>query len=389
MKRFTGLILFLAWLLAGAWVWAAPVAPGQVVTVESLGVAPVGDDQARARDQAVAQALGTAVGRVVLGMVDPATLRDKLALLEEKILSQARRFVSTYSLESHAISGERMLVLVSVVVDRGALDQALARGGLTLPAARRRLTLVLVSEEAAPGRPVVYWWSGFAGVPAAPAPVERVLKSLGVRTVDPKTLAGKIPAEARRPVLSESDALALARRAGAGLVILGRVRTYPLVTPPAESPPPVAQLMALDVVSGRPLAVVESEGPVFNQTPDPQAGAQVTAAVERAVRDLMEKVAAKAPPQQARPGKLMLVIRGVRNLADLHHFEKVLASLNLMVSSLRRRAVGPGWARLSLELKVPPSQLADRLVVQDFGDFLVNVVDSSPEELKLMMIPKD
>ncbi len=388
MKRFTGLFL-LAWFLAGAGVWAAPVAPGQVVTVESLGRAPVGENQAQARDQAVAQALRAAVGRVVLGMVDPATLRDKLALLEEKILSQARRFVSTYSLESHAVSGERMLVLVSVVVDRGALDQALAQGGLTLPAARQTLTLVLVSEEAAPGRPVVYWWSGFAGVPAAPAPVERVLKSLGVRTVDPKTLAGKIPAEARRPVLSESDALALARQAGAGLVILGRVRTYPLVTPPEQSPPPVAQLMALDVVSGRSIAVVESEGPVFNQTPSPEAGRQVTAAVERAVRDLMDKVAGSAPRPEVRPGKVSLVISGVRNLADLHHFEKVLASLNLMVSSLQRESVGPGWARLHLELKVPPSQLADRLVVQDFGDFLVNVVDSSPEEIKLMMIPKE
>ncbi len=321
-------------------------------------------------------------------MVDPATLRAQLDRLESEILAKARQFVTNYSLQAQTATSEVVVVLVSVSVDQGSLDRALTQAGLRLPAARQALTLVLVSEEAAPGRPAVYWWSGNPGVPPAPAPVAQVLKSLGVRLVDVGSLAGKVPAEARQPVLSEEQALDLARMAGAGLVILGRVRTYPLVTPPGESPPPVAQLMALDVASQKALALVEAEGPSFHLTPGPGAGPAVTEAVQLAVRQLLEQVAKAAPGQGTPKSEVSVSIRGLRSLADLHRFEQVLGSLGTLVAGVRRESVGAGWAELKVKLNGPPSQLADRLLVQDFGDFLVNVLDISPQGLKLLLIAK-
>jgi hypothetical protein len=296
--------------------------------------------------------------------------------------------VTNYSLEASATSQGRVLVLVSVSVDAAALDQALTEAGLRLPAARQELTLVLVSEETAPGRPAVYWWSGNPGVPAMPPPVRKVLDSLGVRTVDPASLAGRIPPEARQPVLSEEQALELARMAGAGLVILGRVRTYPMVTPEGESPPPVAQLMALEVDSGKALALVEAEGPTFHLTPGPGATPAVEEAVVAAVRQLLEQLAAEAPGDQAAGGEVLVKVRGLRSLADLMRFQEMLASQGTLVAGVSRESVGAGRATLKVKLNGPPSQLADQLIVQDFGDFLVNVLEISPQELTLMLIPK-
>lgn len=379
----TALVLVLSAIMA-----SAAIEDSQLATILALGRHQAGEDEAAAREAAVAQALRQAVVQAAVAMVDPATIRSRLAELDEKVLVKAPQFVTTYSLQAHAKSGDEVVVLVSVSVDKHSLDQALNQAGLRLPAARQTLTLVLVSEEAAPGRPAVYWWGSASGAPAAPAPVAEVLESLGVRTVDPATLAGKVPAEARQPVLSEEQALELARLAGAGLVIMGRVRTYPLVTPEDESPPPVAQLMALEVGSQKALSLVESEGPRFHLTPGPGAGLKVTDAVQQAVRQLLEQVSKAAPGQGAPGSEITLTIRGLRNLADLHRFEEVLDSLSGVVASVRRQSVGAGWAALKVKLNGPPSQLADQLIVQDFGDFLVNVLDISPENLKLLLISK-
>lgn len=387
MKKALCLIIALVLILPAI---TAPAAAedSQLATILVLGRHQAGDDEAAAREAAVAQALGQAVVQAAVAMVDPATIRSRLAELDEKVLAKASQFVTTYSLQAHAKSGDEVVVLVSVSVDKHSLDQALNQAGLRLPAARQTLTLVLVSEEAAPGRPAVYWWGGASGAPAAPSPVAEVLKSLGVRMVDPATLAGKVPAEARQPVLSEEQALELARLAGAGLVIMGRVRTYPLVTPEDESPPPVAQLMALEVASQKALSLVETEGPIFHLTPGPGAGLKVTDAVQQAVRQLLEQVSKAAPSQGAPSSEITLTIRGLRNLADLHRFEEVLDSLTGVVASARRQSVGAGWAALKIKLNGPPSQLADQLIVQDFGDFLVNVLDISPENVKLLLISK-
>lgn len=385
------LCLMAALALCAGMLTITPIAmaePGSAATTLVLGRHPAGDNEAAAREAAVAGALRQAVAQVAVSMVDPATLRSQLESLDRLVLAKASQFVTTYSLQAHAKSGDEVVVLVSVSVDKHSLDQALSQASLRLPAARQILTLALISEEAAPGRPDVFWWGGASGAPAAPAPVAEVLKSLGVRLVDPSALAGRVPAEARQPVLSEQQALELAKLAGAGLVIMGRVRTYPLVTPEGESPPPVAQLMALDVASQKALSLVESEGPSFHLTPGPGAGPAVTDAVQQAVRQLLDRVSQAEPSQAAPDSEVSLTIRGLRNLSDLHKFEQVLASMTGVVASVRRESVGAGWAELKVKLNGPPSQLADQIIVQDFGVFLVNVLDISPESVKLLLIGK-
>ena len=383
-------MLLLALLLAPGGAWGAQAREGgAVMSLSALGSAPAGENQMAAREAALADALRLAVAQAATGMVDPATLSAHLAELQRDVLAKARQFVDSYTIRGQGLEAGQVLVLASVNVNRPALDQALARIGLRLPAARLALTLVLVAEEASPGRPPVYWWSGSSEVPAAPRSVSSVLEALSVKTVDPKVLAGRIPPEARQAVLSEEVALRLGSLAGAGLVILGRVRTYPLVSAQGEDPPPVAQFLALDVAGGRSLAVAEEEGPIYHSAPGPQAGAEVRQAAQVALRKLLEQVAGSAAQTKVEKTRLRLTIRGLRSLGDLHRFVEVLGSMGTMVEGVGREASGSGWATLLLELRAPVSQLADQLLLQDFGGFLVNVTGSGEDSLELMLIPKN
>lgn len=342
-----------------------------------------------ARTLAVNRALTQAVGQLAARLVDPATLRTRMNILAYQILSKARSFVTTYNLAGSVQHQGSTLVLVTVHVDKQALLTALDQAGLRLEAGSLPLTLVLIAEESAPGRPASFWWSGVDQAPAIPASISRVLDSLGVKTVDPATLAKQVPEEARRQVLNEDQALKLARLAGAGLVLMGRVRTFPLVTPQGSNPPPVAQLMALDAVKGVSLAVVEEDGPDYGETPGPEASAEVVKAVEAAVRSLLDKVVAGRGPSISQvEGSVTMEVTGVKHLADLHRFEEVISSLHAYVRSMVRESVAPGLVTFRLKLKVPAATLADQLLLQEYGSFLVNVQESQPGVIKVVLIPK-
>jgi hypothetical protein len=322
-------------------------------------------------------------------MIDPATLRTKLRDLDQAILTDPGRFVDAFTPLADSVEGGDVLVLTSIEVNRVALDKALAARGLRLPAARLAEALVLVAEESAPGRPAFFWWSGAPGAPPAPPLVAKTLRSLGVKISEVSPLVGQVPSSAKTDVLTEDQALDLGKLAGAGLVLLGRVRTYPLITPEGQSPQPVAQLALLDVKEGKVIGTDEVEGPVYHATPGPEASQEVAKAVQGAVRRLLEKVTgAQDESGVDESGELTMVVTGVRNLAQLYNFEKVLASLTSMVASVRRNSLGAGEATLTMKIKAPPSELADLLLLQQFKGFLVNVVEIEPEMMKVVLIPR-
>lgn len=388
MGKTKALFILLAAALALTCAAPALAAEGDTISVLALGQAPAGTNQAQARDQAVANAISQAVGQTAAKLADPATLRTRMAAFAAGILSNAANYVTSYDLEGSTQHQGHTLVMVTVHVNRQALLSALDTVGLRLPAGSLPPTLVLIAEEAGPGRPAAYWW-GTGQAAAYPEPVARVLKSLGLKTIDPAALAPQIPAEARQQVLSEEQALALARMAGAGLVLMGRVRTYPVVSPAGENPPPVAQLLALDVSDGSTLAMVEEDGPVFRATPGPEAGAQIISAVEASVSRLLDQVSKKKPAAPAaEKSQVVIEVAGVRSLAQLYRFESVVGSLHALVESLTRESVAAGTATFQAKLRVPAATLADQLLLQDYGSFLVNVVEAQAARLKVVLIPK-
>ncbi len=381
MKKAFVLMLSLAWLLSAA---GAQAAENLLV----IGRAPMAGSEAAAKQKAVADALARAVAQQATDLVDPATLRKDLEVLDKQVLSDARKFITHYSLLASTQSGASYLALVSVTVDDKALSRALIRAALKMPTAHVGAVLVMVSEEAAPGRPPVYWWSGLPGAPPAPAPMVKVLKALGIKMIDPKPLKAILTPHLRHPVLNEAHALEIARQAGAKLVIVGSVRTFPLVTPEHVYPSPLVQLLALDTVTSRQIALVEADGPVYHTTPPREARQVVLATVESAVRDLMAQIAASDSAAMPTENEILLTVTGVRSLAQLYRFERVLTSLAENVTRMTRVSVGPGRAMLKLAISGSASALADKLLVQNYGDFLVNVVEASPTRMDVVLIPK-
>ncbi len=379
------------WLLAVLLcvAWAPGAAWCETRTLLVVGRAPTGENQALARQQALTDALHNAVAQAAVSLLEPATLRGQLNTLSEQVLAKAKSFVVTYSQQGEVHQGGVTRVLASVSVDLTALERVLAATGLKLPTLNVGPVLVLVSEETAPGRPPVFWWSGAPGLPGSPPLVSSVLAAVGVKVSDPQPLRQKLTPQMRKRVLSEAEALELGRQAQAALVIMGRIRSYPLVTQGKRRPQPVAQLIALDVRSQKTLATAEELGPVYRQIPPRAAGEKVAAAVQSAVRRLLGKVAAALPGVRVASREITLTVRGISSLAQLFRFEEILASLRPLVSSVQRISATAGSATLRLRLAGSPAKLADLITVKEYPGFLVNVVGFQEGAMTVVLVPKN
>lgn len=379
--KFVVRLLMVALLLCAA-------LPAGAETFLVLGRAPLDGNEAQAKDKAVADALVRAVAQAAAANLDPVTLRSNLATLDQKVLKDAKRFITNYSMVASAPSGQEFLALVSVSIDDRSLTKSLIQAALKLPTSHLGTIMVMVSEETAPGRPPVYWWSGLPGAPDAPAPVAKVIKKMGIRIINPAVVKPLLTPDMQHPVLSESQALEFARQVGAQVVIIGTVRTYPLVTPKHVLPPPLVQLLALETNEGQVVAMEETDSPVFHTTPTPEDAGEVVDIVESSVRRLMANLAARMAEVGPTTKDLTLKVSGVRSLGQLMRLETVLGSLKDLVDKVQRVSAGAGQAEFKLTLKGSPAQLADQLMVQDYGDFLVNVVESDAKGLQVVIIPR-
>ncbi|MCB2185876.1 MAG: flagellar assembly protein T N-terminal domain-containing protein [Deltaproteobacteria bacterium] len=374
-------LLALSLALAGA-------AAAEPSTVTALGSAPVKEGESAAREAALNAALEQAVGQAAVALADPATLQKHLADLDQKILARARELVRSYRLEASTVSRDRVWVVVSVTLDQKALLEELTRAGLRVPATGLGRILPLVAEDNSPDRPPVFWWNSPQAAPAPPAAVAEVFKSLGVEIPRPPAGGWRLPPEAMQPVVGEEEAVNLGRQAGASLVLLGSIRTYPLATPQGQTPPPQAQLMVLDVASGQSVGLVEEPGPVFSGPPTPEAGRQVDQAVEKALRAALAQAAAARQSTATEGSEVLLTLEGVKSQAVLSRFTRELAGMDTVVKELTRESVGGGKAVFRVKLLTQPSRFADELMIRDYGDFLVNLVESNDQEIRFMVLPK-
>lgn len=388
MKKFMLALLMTALLCPAALAADTPAAPQMV-----MGRAPAaGVSETAAQDAALKDALRQAVARAVTESADPAALKGRLEAVEREVLSQAQRFVANYGVQSSGRSGDSVTVLAAVTVDRPALDKALAGLGLgksAAPAPGAPLVLALISEETSPERPPVFWWSEIPGQDALPAPLVKALSGGKYRLVEPKALLGRVPLALRQAALSEDQALQLGRLAGANLVLLGRVRSYPLVTAPDENPSPAAQMEALSVAGGQALATAEEIGPVFNAPPGPEAAEKLAQAAEAAARRLLEQAAAAAKAAPAGGGGMVTMeVAGLRGLADIMRFEEAVAGLTPMVSELARESLSGGVATYRLRASGPLARLAEELKALSPAGLAVSVAEAGPDRLKVSLAPK-
>jgi hypothetical protein len=313
-------------------------------------------DPALALSRARADAGAQALWRYISSRMETEPLQRNFSRITEAFLNQSQAYIKSNRVLTMRRSGNLTEVMAEVEVEESALGPALDR--LSLPSEQKaaaRPLLCLVSELAGPGRPPLYWWSEPGNSSAAFASLTGELEAFGFTPLLlPAGQAQTIPPP---PDLTLERALEAGRALNADLLLLGRVRLYPLREERAAALVPAASFTLLNPRENLVLAQVEAQGPV--QGSGEEAEARLRGEINEALDKLFELAGLKAaPPVSAR---LRLEYQGLHSAAQLTRLERLLTLLGGAVINSHRESMSAGKAVLILDSRIDAQELAERM----------------------------
>lgn len=355
---------------------------------EQLGL---GTSNAGNRNQAINEASHNAMADILLQRLQQQLGADSLTAawprLTQEIFKNPASYINNHRiLAINQVSGQTWVLLQAQLNEQTfeQLLKSMLTAALPSPAKLDNI-LCLVVEDVAPGRPALYWWSGQPGLAICPARIERGLKQLGFAPINPSAIsAAGLPAEiTANVVLGEAQALSLGEQAGSSLVLWGRARVYPILSPDASQSTPLLQLALLSTKEKRMLAQVEVEGGVFRNNLPAGFEDSMDKEVAEALAKLFEL--AKVEVNPAPLNQIVVELEGLKSAAELSRLETNLLRLHEVVVEVKRESISSGKASLLVSARQDGLALAESLLRAEDAIWL-KVEEKTPARLRLSPI---
>ncbi len=352
----------------------------QEVIAKGVG-AIIGGDEAKARDDALDNALRAAVEQVVGTMVQSEVLVKNYMLVEDNIYRQSRGYVQKYEIISENRRGDNILdVTIRAVVKRGDLKGDLEAIGV-LMARKGKPRLMVIVDEKNMGNP--YWgWS--VDMNTSENAIMSALMEKGFPFVDRAIAMRKVKKDAVMAALNgdETAARLIATQAGAEILIIGKAFSKAASGGPAV-------LRQSGMVSCQATinlrAVRADDGSILATSMKQAAAAHIdqltggTMALERAAKaaaeELGDKIVARWQKDLSAGTMVNLRLLNVGSYSDLVKFKSLLPVMIRNVKKVYQRDFSNNTAELELETTTTANKIAEEMALKDFSPFVVEVLN--------------
>lgn len=392
-----GLMLSVIIIIAGSPLHAAAQeTPPDKNAIETLGTAViVGKDVAKAREQAIDNALTAAIARIVAQKVPEKLLIKQFKELNLKIFNQTDQYVDNYKVLTEALGGERYRVMVQASVSAPRIHEELAALNLLNQPTDLPRVLILLSgsnpANASDASP-----DGAINDESLRALIAKEITAQEMEVISPEQLA-QTPQSQNSPetvVLTDEKALDIGRQVMADVVIVGVYGA--LLTPntmgtDVRSFKGSVNLRALRTDVGVEIASVDQSNVTVSD--DATAGRQkaLTNASAMAGKRLAAKIVSawtensiQATDQTARV--VEIVVEGTGSLSNFVMFRRVLSELP-GVNDIQIKELKADEARISVRFQGDGKQLADSLMMKSYETFGIDIFEVGPEIIKVELIP--
>ncbi|MFQ5892758.1 MAG: hypothetical protein ACE5H5_00440 [Nitrospinota bacterium] len=360
--------------------WTQQPRPEALSTAEGVGVI-VERNQARARDQAIVNALRRCVEQAVGDLVDPELILHNYPIIDTEILDRAEDYIRRYRIffEEAVPKAQVYRVAIQATVARGSLKSDLEAMGLYLERRGKPTVMVLIEEVAAPN----------GGQPPSGNRSQRTfrthLRDRGFPVVDSPQAAD--PTASQALAGNPQAAAVLGQRAGAEVVLLGKtvVRRIGLVT--GERPPSYQATISVSAVEadeGR-VVVTGSESAVALPGEAGEAETVIREAAAKLAAFMADQLLIHWQVEETATTSIALAIMGA-SVGDLAQFKARLRSQIAGVRQLIQRRFGDEGALVEVGYTGDAVQLAEAINQVHFGPFTVQVVGVGPQRLDIQIL---
>jgi hypothetical protein len=340
------------------------------------------------RQNAVNDALVSAVGQVVVEMLTGETVVRRFKLINDGILSQKDKYVQNYRVLTESLSGAtiRTLVQVDVAVERVSRD--LSRLGVALAGAVYPRILFMVAEKNVIDAEFVYWWGNtrLQQRTIGEGAMVEALQAIGFEIVDPPDLSAPLglPVNA-----SESDLLAVAKRVDADVVIHGNGTAIPAPNTLGGAVvafEAVVDVQAINVRTGRPIGRTRQKAVVSGQDAFYGGREALSGAGALAAESLAREIMIAWQAEQDRSALIEVVVEGTAgHIASFVRLRKAIATLS-GVKELKMQEMSADQAAMAVNYQGSTRSLADALLLKTFTGFGIDIYKVAEEAIHIRLV---
>jgi len=350
-------------------------------------------DSARAREEAIADSLVSAVNRVAVELFPLESLVRNFQAFNEMIYGNTDKFIQDYKVLAEVPSVNNYRVMVEATVSINTLKKLMSNAGILLEEKPLPKILVLISDQNLNERLPKYWWGQekcFSKSSSINALVEP-FKTKGFPIIDPHIITQNTRFDPiyDTPDLNDTEAVTLGLSSQAGVVIVGKsvASTGPnIMGKNIRSFKGIVSARAIRTDTGSEIATTMQTSITTNT--DEIAGVRdvLSRAGSLAGEDLAYQILAAWQKHEEKSNIIEIIIEGTGNIAN---FEKLRRLINNIsgVKNLQIKELKSDQATLMVEFQGIAKELADALMLNTFESMGINIYEVSQDRLRIELTP--
>jgi hypothetical protein len=383
---------FLVVLYPPAVVQAEKQIPTKIVVVTGTGKIHQ-KDSARAREEAIASSLVSAVNRVAVELFPLESLVRNFQAFNEMIYGNTDKFIQDYKVLAEFPSANNYRVMVEATISINTLKKLMSSAGILLEEKPLPRILVLISDQNLSDRLPKYWWGQekyFSESSSINALVE-IIKTKGFPIIDPHIITqnARVDPIYDMPDLNDTEAVTLGLSSQAGVVIVGKSvasRGPNIMGKNIRSFKGIVSARAIRTDTGSEIATTTQTSVTTNT--DEIAGVRdvLSRAGSLAGEDLASQILAAWQKHEEQSNILEIIIEGTGDIANFEKLRRIINNIS-GVKNLQIKELKPDEATMLVDFQGIAKELADALMLNTFGSMGINIYQVSQDRLRIKLTP--
>ena len=350
-------------------------------------------DSARAREEAIADSLVSAVNRVAVELFPLESLVRNFQAFNEMIYGNTDKFIQYYKVLAEVSSVNNYRVMVEATVSINTLKNFMSSSGVLLEEKPLPKILLLISDQNLSDPLPKYWWGQekyFSESPSITALVNPI-KTKGFPIIDPRIIIQNTRVDPiyDTPDLNDTQAVTLGLSSQAGVVIVGKSvasRGPNIMGKHIRSFKGIVSARAIRTDTGSEIATTMQTSVTTNT--DEIAGVRdvLSRAGSLAGEDLASQILAAWQKHEKQSNLLEIIVKGTGDIAT---FEKLRRLINNIsgVKNLQIKELKPDEATIQVDFQGVAKELADALMLNTLEPMGINIYEVSRDRVKIELTP--
>ena len=363
-------------------------------TIVVIGTGNIyGGNSAKAREQAIANGLVSAVEGVAVELLPPETLARNFQAFNDLLYGQTGKFVQGYRVLTELPLKNTYRVLVEADVLTSTLKISLSDAAILLSKKSLPKVLVLISEQNLQDPSPTYWWSQKGNLKKAISvgTLLKILEDKGFPIIDPQRISKNTFQNLTHdtPYLDDRQAVNLGLQVQADVVIIGTSvaeRTPNIMGQNIRSFKGIVSARAIRTDTREEIAATMQRAVTTNTDETTGVRDALSNAGSLAGEALASQIVYAWQKNEQQYNLVEMIVEGTDNLVNFEKFRRIITQMS-GVRNLQTKEMKADQVTITLEFQGDAKTLADALMLKTFESIGINIYEVSHNHLKIQLVP--